>query len=108
MHIDSWRWGGVPWYLRSGKCLPVTACEVVVRFKPPPQNLFADSASSDGANCLRFRLSPHSSISQAAWAVVEPVLNEHPAAIVYEPGSWGPAAADEFIAADGGWQNPAA
>jgi len=35
-------------------------------------------------------------------------LNAHPAAIIYEPGSWGPAAADDFIAADGGWQNPAA
>ena len=45
---------------------------------------------------------------EAAWAVVEPVLNEHPAAIVYEPGSWGPDAADEFIAADGGWHNPVA
>lgn len=61
LHVDSWRWSGVPWYLRSGKCMPVTACEVGVRFKPPPQNLFADSALGDEANTLRFRLSPLSS-----------------------------------------------
>ena len=159
LHVDSWRWGGVPWYVRSGKCLPTTACEVVVRFKPPPQNLFADSAPGDEANYLRFHLSPHSAIAlaarvkragkafvgeqreftlleedtadplpyerlltdamhgdgalfsregaiEAAWAVVEPVLREHAAAHVYAPGSWGPAAANHFIAADGGWQNP--
>jgi len=45
---------------------------------------------------------------EAAWSVVEPVLNEHPKAIVYEPGSWGPAAANNFIEADGGWHNPLA
>ncbi|MCK1791995.1 glucose-6-phosphate dehydrogenase [Pseudomonas violetae] len=66
LHIDSWRWGGVPWYLRSGKCLPATACEVVVRFKPPPQNLFGDAGVSEGANYLRFHLSPHSTIALAA------------------------------------------
>jgi glucose-6-phosphate 1-dehydrogenase len=34
--IDSWRWAGVPWYLRSGKCLPTTATEILVELKPPP------------------------------------------------------------------------
>jgi len=43
---------------------------------------------------------------EAAWRVVEPVLNEHPSAIVYGPGTWGPAAANHFIAVDGGWDNP--
>ena len=66
LHVDSWRWGGVPWYLRAGKYLPTTACEVVVRFKPPPQALFADSAERDEANYLRIRLSPHSTIALAA------------------------------------------
>src|SRR5262249_16065723 len=37
MHIDTWRWSGVPFYLRTGKELPVTATEVVVRLKRPPQ-----------------------------------------------------------------------
>src|SRR5690349_10744663 len=41
--IDSWRWEGVPWYLRSGKCLPEKVNEVLVRLKPPPQKLFDDS-----------------------------------------------------------------
>ena len=44
LFIDSWRWEGVPWYLRSGKYLADTATEVVVELKPPPQRLFADSA----------------------------------------------------------------
>jgi len=159
LYVDSWRWGGVPWYLRSGKRLPVTACEVVVRLKPPPQNLFADAAVREDANYLRFHLSPHSTIAigarvkragkeyigeqhefslleeepgeqspyerlladamagdgglfaredaiEAAWAVVEPVLVEHPPVQIYAPGSWGPPAMDHFIAADGGWRNP--
>ena len=67
LHIDSWRWDGVPWYLRSGKCLPETACEVLVRLKPPPLRLFADAVASDAqANYLRFRLSPHAIIALAA------------------------------------------
>jgi glucose-6-phosphate 1-dehydrogenase len=48
LFIDSWRWAGVPWYLRSGKCLPETAFEIVVELKPPPQQLFADSSPTDG------------------------------------------------------------
>ena len=67
LYIDSWRWQGVPWYLRSGKCLAATAAEVIVRLKPPPQQLFADSLPKDGmTNYLRFRLSPNSAIALAA------------------------------------------
>jgi glucose-6-phosphate 1-dehydrogenase len=67
LHIDSWRWAGVPWYLRSGKCLAGTAAEVLVQLKPPPQRLFADSAPAAGpANYLRFRLSPNSAVALAA------------------------------------------
>ena len=59
--------GGVPWYLRSGKCLAKTATEVLVELKPPPQRLFADSAPTTGwANYLRFRLSPNEAIAIAA------------------------------------------
>ena len=61
LFIDSWRWEGVPWYLRSGKYLPATATEVVVELKPPPQQLFEDAAPASGPpNYLRFRLSPNS------------------------------------------------
>ncbi len=67
LFIDSWRWQGVPWYLRSGKCLAATAAEVLVELKPPPQRLFADSAPATGlGNYLRFRLSPSSAVALAA------------------------------------------
>ncbi|HTV48268.1 MAG TPA: glucose-6-phosphate dehydrogenase [Phycisphaerae bacterium] len=67
LFIDSWRWQGVPWYLRSGKCLAETASEILVEFKPPPQRLFADSAPTVGrANYLRFQLSPKSAVAIAA------------------------------------------
>ncbi|HUJ87627.1 MAG TPA: glucose-6-phosphate dehydrogenase [Burkholderiales bacterium] len=65
--IDSWRWQGVPWYLRSGKCLGASAAEVLVQLKAPPQRLFEDSAPSNGrTNYLRFRLSPASAVALAA------------------------------------------
>ncbi|MCL4260333.1 MAG: glucose-6-phosphate dehydrogenase [Anaerolineales bacterium] len=67
LFIDSWRWEGVPWYLRSGKYLAESVNEVVVELKPPPQKLFYDSPhASDGSNYLRFQLAPHSAIGLAA------------------------------------------
>jgi glucose-6-phosphate 1-dehydrogenase len=66
LFLDSWRWEGVPWYLRSGKYLAATATEVVVELKPPPQRLFADSAAPGQSNHLRFRISPNSAIALAA------------------------------------------
>lgn len=160
LFIDSWRWEGVPWYVRSGKFLTATVAEVIVQLKPPPQRLFADSAPEDGvANYLRFRLSPSSAVAlaarvkttgkefvgdqrelylvdehpgeetpyerllgdamdgngalfirqdavEAAWAVVEPVLNDHPAVHPYSRQSWGPEQANALIEADGYWHNP--
>ena len=162
LHIDSWRWAGVPWYLRSGKLLPTTAAEVLVQLQPPPQALFDDSHPRGGrANYVRFKLQPISAVAmaarvkrpgkgflgdqrelylceetlsegstyerllgdamigdgalftsqdavEAAWAVVDPVLAVHRAALPYAPGSWGPAGADALIAEDGGWHNPTA
>ncbi len=67
LFVDSWRWQGVPFYLRSGKYLPQTATEVLVELKVPPQRLFEDSAPKAGrANYFRFRCSPDSSIALAA------------------------------------------
>ena len=160
LFIDSWRWAGVPWYLRSGKCLAETSAEVLVELKPPPQALFADSAPADGrANYLRFGLAPNPVIAlaarvkhpgeefvgdqrellllnaqpneeqpyerllgdalagagalftredtiEAAWAVVDPVLETHDRAHLYPPGSWGPKQADTLIAPHGRWHNP--
>ena len=158
--IGSWRWEGVPWYLRAGKCLPVTATEIVVELKPPPQELFSDAVGkNEMPNYLRFRLSPNAALAlaarvklagegfkgeqrelylseeqtgeetpyerllgnamagdgalftredavEAAWAVVDPVLTNHPPVRFYEPGSWGPKAADALVAGNGGWFNP--
>jgi glucose-6-phosphate 1-dehydrogenase len=67
LFIDSWRWEGVPWYLRAGKCMAETATEVLVELKPPPQRLFDDSAPGAGrSNYLRFRISPDSAVALAA------------------------------------------
>jgi glucose-6-phosphate 1-dehydrogenase len=67
LFIDSWRWDGVPWYLRSGKYLPTTATEILVELKRPPQKLFADAVQPcSRSNYLRFRLSPNSAIALAA------------------------------------------
>ena len=67
LYIDSWRWNGVPWYLRSGKYFAGSVGEVLVELKPPPQALFDDAQSDSGrANYIRFRLSPDSAIAIAA------------------------------------------
>jgi glucose-6-phosphate 1-dehydrogenase len=57
LHIDSWRWADVPFYIRSGKCLPVSADEVVVEFRRPPRRTFGDEIDAT-ANRLRLRLGP--------------------------------------------------
>src|SRR6185503_11411552 len=58
LYLDSWRWAGVPFFIRAGKYLEVTATEVFVTLKRPPFGLFADVPASP-PNHLRFRLSPH-------------------------------------------------
>lgn len=160
LSIDSWRWAGVPFYLRAGKHLATTAHEVLVKFKRPPQALFDDAVSRDhNPNYLRIRLQPDSEIAlgarvktpgeefvgdsrelvvdtehpeerapyerlladalegdralystaeavEAAWAVVEPVLNDHAPAIAYAQGTWGPEEATALIVGDDGWHVP--
>jgi glucose-6-phosphate 1-dehydrogenase len=67
LFIDSWRWAGVPWFLRSGKSLATSVTEVLVELKRPPQPLFADSEIPDGLpNYVRFRLAPNPVIAMAA------------------------------------------
>ncbi len=66
----------------------------------PYERLLADAMDGDGALFAR------EDAIEAAWAAVEPVLVEHPPVHLYAPGSWGPPAANHFIAADGGWRNP--
>jgi glucose-6-phosphate 1-dehydrogenase len=55
VHVDSWRWADVPFYIRTGKALAETTLEVIVEFKHPPRMLFAD-AQEASPNILRFRL----------------------------------------------------
>ncbi len=57
LEIESWRWAGVPWLVRTGKNMPVSATEAVVTFAAPPRLLFAKSGSArPQPNRLRFRL----------------------------------------------------
>lgn len=160
LHIDSWRWEGVPFYLRAGKELAEHATEVVVEFKAPPMRVFTDSEPPPGrTNYVRFQFDPHNAIAigarvktpgedfvgeqhelffnddhpdeltpyerllgdamigeallfaredgvELAWAVVDPVLERHDAAIPYAVHTWGPEQADRLIASTGGWHTP--
>ena len=65
LHIDTWRWAGVPFYIRTGKCLPITATEVIVDLKCPPVAIF-DEINAAQSNYFRFRLGPEVVISEGA------------------------------------------
>jgi glucose-6-phosphate 1-dehydrogenase len=65
LSIDTWRWAGVPFYIRTGKCLPVTATEVVVNLKSPPLAVF-DGHDGMPNNYYRLRLSPEVVIAAGA------------------------------------------
>jgi glucose-6-phosphate 1-dehydrogenase len=67
LHVDSWRWAGVPFYVRAGKCLEMTTTEVIVELKIPPQVVFTEATPSLG-NYVRFRLSPEVIIAIGARA----------------------------------------
>jgi glucose-6-phosphate 1-dehydrogenase len=158
--IDSWRWSGVPFYLRAGKRLPVTATEVVVELRPPPANVFGDRAPEQ-PNHTRFRVGPDVAIAlgahikkpgsvmtgesvelyvaqtegedmdayavlisaaligdtshfaredevEAAWQIVDPLLNLGTTPAQYLPGSWGPPQANDLITGPCNWHNPGA
>jgi glucose-6-phosphate 1-dehydrogenase len=156
LHVDSWRWDGVPFFIRAGKQLAASVTEVRVTLKRPPLRPLSDRQP----NYVRFRLSPDVTIGigarvkkhgaqdrtvptelnvvhepdgdamdayerllgdamvgdgtlfagresvEAAWQVVQPVIDERPSAHVYEPGTWGPEAADRLLADVGGWTLP--
>ena len=155
LHLDSWRWTGVPFLIRAGKCLPMDATEVFVRLKASPLR----EQISD-ANYLRFRLGPDFSLNlgaqvkrpgpqmlpmpvelsavekdtteqespyerlltdamhgdkllfvredvvEAAWSIVDPILNNVVPLRTYNPGEWGPEEADRLATHVGGWRNP--
>ena len=68
LRIDSWRWQGVPFYIRTGKCLPVTSTEVVVRLRRPPM-VFPTAAPL--SNYFRFRIIPRQTIAFGVTAMDE-------------------------------------
>jgi glucose-6-phosphate 1-dehydrogenase len=158
LDLDSWRWEGVPFYIRAGKCLPVTATEVIVRLKRPPIRELGGTST----NHFRFRLGPDIAIGlgaqvrltgeemagetvellaqqrsccdemdayerlldeamdgdpllfarqdavEAAWEVVQRVLDDATPLHPYACGSWGPADAEGRVVPDGGWRDPVA
>jgi glucose-6-phosphate 1-dehydrogenase len=61
-YIDNWRWGGVPFYVRTGKQLPARVTEAVIHFKPTPHRLFAPKGSCDTCNQLIIRIQPDEGI----------------------------------------------
>src|SRR6476469_1967035 len=65
--VDSWRWKGVPFYIRAGKNLPVTATEVFARFRKPPTIIRETQMTP---NHLRFRISPESAIALGVTTMV--------------------------------------
>ena len=168
LDIDTWRWAGVPFYIRAGKCLPLTATEVTIDLKCPPMAIFDDDFENDSAgtgrrlvrsNYFRFRLGPDMVIAtgarvkrpgermrgddvelvarhqpsrgappyerllgdalrgdsslftrdeavEAAWRVVDPVLDLPGPIDLYEPGTWGPASASSIVVEGDGWHDP--
>lgn len=161
LSLDTWRWAGVPFYIRAGKNLPVTCTEVLIQLKEPPGTVFKELAQTTGTqNTFRFRLSPEVLVAlgarsklpgeqmhgedvelvarhhpvdemapyerllgdalhgdpslfvredavEAAWSVVDAILESATPLYEYAPQTWGPAEADGIIAGDGGWHNPA-
>lgn len=87
LEIDSWRWEGVPFYIRAGKCLPLTCTELLIRLRRPPAVIPAAELMS---NRLRFRISPDVTVAIGMMAkspaddlsgeLVELVASQHPRA----------------------------
>jgi glucose-6-phosphate 1-dehydrogenase len=67
LEIDSWRWKGVPFFLRAGKCLPVTATEVIARLRRPPWILPGERPPP---NYIRFRIGPDVAIALGTMVMV--------------------------------------
>lgn len=61
-YVDNWRWGGVPFYIRTGKRLPTNVTEIVIHFKPTPHYVFASEQLSAGSNQLVIRIQPDEGI----------------------------------------------
>ncbi len=88
LHVNSWRWEGVPFYIRAGKNLPMTCMEVIARFRKPPAIDLAETGASQ--NYMRFRVSPEMTVAMSMSVsapsgvgrreAVELVASRHPGA----------------------------
>ena len=88
LHLNSWRWEGVPFYIRAGKNLPMTCMEVIARFRKPPAIDISETAASQ--NYMRFRISPEMTVAMSMSVsvpnapgkreAVELVASRHPGA----------------------------
>jgi glucose-6-phosphate 1-dehydrogenase len=98
LHIDSWRWAGVPVFIRAGKRLPVTATEVLVRLKQPPRDVFGH-AELQRSNYFRFRLGPQVTIALGARAKApgEQMRGEDVELSVYHESSLGMTAYERLL-----------
>ncbi|NUP64090.1 MAG: glucose-6-phosphate dehydrogenase [Nonomuraea sp.] len=63
LFIDSWRWAGVPWCIRSGKALPTTDLEIVAELRRPPVTMFRGGDVPPAPNLIRFRLQPDAGVT---------------------------------------------
>jgi glucose-6-phosphate 1-dehydrogenase len=127
LFIDSWRWAGAPIYIRAGKALPVTATEVMVDFKRPPRESFAEIVPP-ASDHMRIRIIPDVTIALSVRVKrpgegmrgedVELILTEQASAfmppyqrllgppVTYTQGSWGPEEANQLIGPDAPWHKP--
>jgi glucose-6-phosphate 1-dehydrogenase len=162
LELDSWRWAGVPIFIRAGKTLPVTATEVDIRFRRPPNDLlgrFFGVEASAISTAIRFRIWPGAQVTfalagkkpgpglvpqleeltfaedpgtnmrpydrligaaldgnrlpfarqdavEAAWRVVDPILDAGVPVHPYARGTWGPAEADRLLPEGDTWHDP--
>jgi glucose-6-phosphate 1-dehydrogenase len=93
--IDSWRWSGVPWYLRAGKKLASHVTEIIVELKAPPRAVFDEAEPKPGkTNYIRFRFNPRVEIAVAARVKIpgEDFTGEQQelSLVDAEPGAMGP------------------
>ena len=103
LEIESWRWQGVPFYIRAGKAMAETVTEAVVEFRQPPKMLFTESDECPEPNRLRFRMKPDDRITMTMQAKVpglDMVSDDVDLSVDYEKalGGDGPDAYERLIA----------
>jgi len=61
--VDNWRWGDIPFYIRTGKCLPERVTEVIIHLKPAPHQLFKQRCVAQSTNMIILRISPDAGVA---------------------------------------------